>query len=163
MADHTPQCSNTKQNAAFSGDQHYEAVQQYSNPNKMCKRQTCLKGKFSNLISKHNEDSRLQLNACCFLMSTTVRYFTLQTEPVLNQKANQRGYSIYFRQTSVLGFSNGEAEAELPQVQASLDYTLQICLQFSTERLDKPARTGKCTHEISMIQDWHDHQLTWPI
>lgn len=93
-------------------------------------------------------------------MSTTVYYFTLQTEPVLNQKANQRGYSTYFRQTSVLGFSNREAEAELPQVQASLDYTLRICLQFSTERLDEPARTGKCTHEISMIQDWHDHQLT---
>lgn len=93
-------------------------------------------------------------------MSTTVRYFTLQTAPVLNQKANQRGYSIYLRQSSVLGLlftrPEMEADAELPHVQASLDYTLQICLQFSTERLYKPARTEKCTHEISMIQDWHD-------
>lgn len=70
-------------------------------------------GKFSNLISKHKcKDSRLQLR------STTVRYFTLQTEPVLNQKANQQGNSIYFRQRSVRASaytpSNGEAEAEVP-------------------------------------------------
>lgn len=127
----------------------------------MRKRQTCLKRQTEQLISKHKcKDSRLQLNERCFLMSTTVRYFTLQTEPVLNQKANQRGYSIYWRQSSVLGLlltrPEMEAVTELPHIQASLDYTLQICLQFSTERLYKPARTGKCTHEISMIQDWHD-------
>ena len=161
MADCTPECSNTKQNAAFSSDQHYETVQQYSNPNNMCKRQTCLKRQIEQLISKHKcKDSRLQLNECCFLMSTTVHYFTLQTEPVLNQKANQRGYSIYLRQSSVLGLlltrPETEAAAELPHVQASLDYTLQISLQFSMERLYKPVRTGKCIHEIFMIQDWHD-------